>query len=274
MPHNRDNRWSGRSGRGSSRLRISIPAFRCGFTLLEVLVVIAVIALLIAILIPSLQAARERTRKVVCASQLHQLALAWHNYLSANADRFPRGNTVDVTYGGQQSTDPYYQGPRPLNRYLKLDPVIKAGAEVFRCPSDDGSPDIVPSFFAYLGTSYHMNRYLAGPTSFYVYGDDPCKPVMDKLKELLPTLRRGPGMAGIESKLILMGDMGWIEALTYCEEKMLSFHRRPFWFNFAFMDGHAGYTQIRKGMHVTRDYTDIPVTALQSEAARLQRLVE
>ncbi|HOW73242.1 MAG TPA: type II secretion system protein [Phycisphaerae bacterium] len=254
--------------------RILTGRSRNAFTLLEVLVVIAVIALLIAILLPSLQAVRERSRRVICASQLHQLALAWHNYLSANGDRFPRGITLDVTYGGQQSADPYYQGPRPLNRYLKLDPVVKAGAEVFRCPADEGTPDIVPSFFGFLGTSYHMNRYLAGPTSFYVYNDDPCKPVMDQLKGQLLDLRRGPGMAGIESKLILMGDMGWIEALTYNEEKMLSFHRRLFWFNFAFLDGHAAYTLVRKGMHVTKDYTDIPSTSLAGEAARLQKPVE
>lgn len=240
------------------------------FTLLEVLVVVAIIALLVAILLPGLGQARDQVRRVTCQSQLKQLSFAWGAYLKANNEYFPRGITVDVTYGGQQGSDPFYHGPRPLNKYLNLGPEITSGGELFRCPSDEGTPDIVPSFFAYLGTSYHMNRYLAGPTNFYVYGDDPCKPVLEQLKSHLPGLRRGSGMAGVESKLILMGDMGWVEAVTFNEQKMLSFHRRPFWFNLAFLDGHAAYVQIRKGLHVTGTYTTIPNRLLSEEALRVQ----
>ncbi len=61
-----------------------------GFTLIELLVVIAVIALLMAILIPLLQASRERARRVACASGLRQIGLGLIVYASNYDDRIPK----------------------------------------------------------------------------------------------------------------------------------------------------------------------------------------
>ena len=61
---------------------------RAGFTLIELLVVISIIAVLIALLLPAVQAAREAARNMQCKNCLKQLALAAHNYYSAN-DCFP-----------------------------------------------------------------------------------------------------------------------------------------------------------------------------------------
>lgn len=57
---------------------------RAGFTLIEVLVVVAIIALLAAILLPSLMKAREQSTGAVCSTNMHQIMLGMHMYVAAN----------------------------------------------------------------------------------------------------------------------------------------------------------------------------------------------
>ena len=62
-----------------------------GFTLVELLVVIGIIAVLIAILLPSLQKAREAANRAACVSNLRQIGQMMHIYAYDNTDQVPLG---------------------------------------------------------------------------------------------------------------------------------------------------------------------------------------
>jgi prepilin-type N-terminal cleavage/methylation domain-containing protein/prepilin-type processing-associated H-X9-DG protein len=113
-----------------------------GFTLVELLVVIAIIGVLVALLLPAVQAAREAARRMSCSNNLKQLALGIHNYHDSYK-AFPFGTTNgSISYLARML--PYVE-QTPL--YDRVDftanynaavnqPVLNTNVEAFLCPSD------------------------------------------------------------------------------------------------------------------------------------------
>jgi len=94
---------------------------RHGFTLVELLVVITIIGILIALLLPAVQAAREAARRTQCTNNLKQLALACHNHAEAHQE-LPYARKYDLwdTYTWTQLILPYIEQMAVYNGYWTL----------------------------------------------------------------------------------------------------------------------------------------------------------
>lgn len=112
-------------------VRIRRACSSAGFTLVELLVVIAIIGILVALLLPAIQAAREAARRTQCQSHMKNIALAMLNYDSANK-RFPAGFVVqdskEESWGWPTFTLPYLEEQA---LYDRLDPRKRRLADVF-----------------------------------------------------------------------------------------------------------------------------------------------
>ena len=127
---------------------------RSGFSLIDVLVSIAVIALLIGILLPSIGRVRESARKVICSSDMRQIGLGMSLYAEDNNSMLPSSVFLDDD-GGRTAqamfphlmdtirTDPDTQEPREWNQWDGLGLLFYKGyvtaPGVYYCPSHTGN---------------------------------------------------------------------------------------------------------------------------------------
>jgi prepilin-type N-terminal cleavage/methylation domain-containing protein len=90
-----------------------------GFTLVELLVVIGIIALLLGILMPSLNKVRQISRRVVCKAQLHDIGLALKMYLDNNRNFMPSRDARFMPYSVTDLSQTLpFPGKNPILRYL------------------------------------------------------------------------------------------------------------------------------------------------------------
>ena len=114
---------------------------RRGFTLVELLVVIGIIALLISILLPTLSRAREAGNRVACASNLRQLGIAFEMYVSEHKGTYPPAWFQDDQTIGGYSGQPgrNITWATLLRQYIGVknnDPRQGGNLPVFKCPND------------------------------------------------------------------------------------------------------------------------------------------
>jgi len=254
---------------------------RLGFTLIELLVVVSVVAVLLAILLPSLSMVRAIANRVGCGSNLKQISLAWVTYLDDHDGRFYQGIRANFDYGGWRGIKNWW--PRPLNYYVGLnDPndVTQSNAKVFCCPSDKGG---IPGAFlrekAYLvhGTSYQTNIFLIGQDRCGAFSEKTNALDME-ISQRLTNLNRSS--VANPSLLLLIGDFGWInqwKPTAYPEEEwkeLAEWHRKTDYHCMAFLDGHVKFQNIRKGFYVTSEYWVLPFEDLRDLALKLQGSIE
>lgn len=155
-----------------------------GFTLIELLVVIAIIGVLIALLLPAVQAAREAARRAQCVNNLKQIGIALHNYHDSHST-FPLSRTIRIA-GGVVSISRAYSPHSQLLPYMEQKPIYDAinfnltwnpdttlggydgnataratSVATFLCPSDGQSE--VPA-------GYGGNNYRANEGSMFLFG--------------------------------------------------------------------------------------------------------
>ncbi len=137
----------------------SMPRQR-GFTLVELLVVIAIIGILVGLLLPAVQSAREAARRMQCSNNLKQFGLAIHNYESTNK-RLPAGRSPSGLSTHAQLL-PYMEQNNAYNmvdfnvawNHVSNTSALAVNIPTFTCPSDPVST--VPVGWA--GTNYRSNQ--------------------------------------------------------------------------------------------------------------------
>ena len=157
---------------GSVKTRVSAGR---GFTLVELLVVISIIGVLVGLLLPAIQAAREAARRLQCTNKLKQIGLALENYDSSKR-HFPSGSNIHtdqflIGMSWNVFLLPYLEqnalyeeiGPRPNGGAKYLNNAEKMMLDAYICPSaleqvNDGVSKVGSNYSAVAGVGRNGER--------------------------------------------------------------------------------------------------------------------
>lgn len=183
--------WPPRPTADHRRLDPPPPAHRRGMTLVEMLVVIAIIGMLVAMLLPAVQSAREAARRVHCVNNLKQIGLAHQVYVQAQGT-FVHGVTCSP------DTEPDRRTPEPFKTYYK-----GWGWPVWLLPYADGKPQFDSLNPTLLGT-HPANRAICAVPTIYVCPSDSGPSINDKrlTDHNAPTWNNPPEYNGYRSSYI------------------------------------------------------------------------
>jgi prepilin-type N-terminal cleavage/methylation domain-containing protein/prepilin-type processing-associated H-X9-DG protein len=166
------------------------PFARRGFTLVELLVVIAIIGILVALLLPAVQAAREASRRTQCVNNLKQWALTFHNHHDI-LKRFPVGarNNPRQTWvmflwnymeqnnlsNKNDTTQPFYVAPGTIGG--TLNGLCGQYVSMYYCPSDlpadlDAPGETYQRRRGNYAVNWGPNKYDQAPVAVAPFGHD------------------------------------------------------------------------------------------------------
>ena len=145
------------------QLQVAGLGGRLAFTLIELLLVIAIVAILAALLLPALSSAKSRGQQVACLNHLRQLGMAFHLYAADNEGKLPENSPA--VYKG---TNSWVTGNMKLSEEATNVNLIQQGKlfpyasqlAIYRCPSDLSASRGVPRARSYSMNSWVGSRYM------------------------------------------------------------------------------------------------------------------
>ena len=240
---------------------------KSGFTLIELLVVIAIIGVLVGLLLPAVQQAREAARRINCSSNVRQLGVAMHSYMSANK-KFPCQRVDDDTRYEASVAGSWTPGGKALFWFGEVDyttdsngtldvtagplqPYFESNASVLQCPNFSEPMLEEVKFGDRIATAFGYNTQL-GPGSGGYY--DP-SPYQDKAYRIRDVPESSRTVAFAETAMIYFGaPYGLREQLggfskPSTADPVVHFRHGGGFANAVFVDGHVeGFSRkFRKG---------------------------